>query len=143
MLYCFIVVLAVVLFSGRPINLMAWLCLPAVMCVEYIMALGVAMLSSSVTVYFRDLQHILGIVAMAWQFLTPIMYPLEIVPERMLGLFMLNPMTPVITAYRDILYYGQIPRLSTLSHALVFGVVILLLGYFMFGRLKKRFAEEL
>jgi ABC-2 type transport system permease protein len=143
MLYCFVVVLLTVVVSGRPINLVAWLCLPVIMAIEYVMALGVAMLSSAVTVYFRDLQHILGIFTMAWQFLTPILYPLSWVPDAMMPIFMINPMTPVIIAYRDILYYGRIPDLSTLLHALLFGVVILTLGALVFGKLKKRFAEEL
>lgn len=143
MLYCFVVVLAVVLLSGRPINVVAWLYLPLIMSVEYIMALGVAMLSSSITVFFRDLQYILGILSMAWQFLTPIMYPLDIVPKDMQPIFMLNPMTPIIMAYRDILYYGQVPHLSTLTSALGFGVIILAVGALVFGRLKKRFAEAL
>jgi ABC-2 type transport system permease protein len=143
MLYCFVVVLLMVVVSGRPVNIIAWMFLPAIMLVEYVMALGVALLSSSVTVYFRDLQHILGIVAMAWQFLTPILYPLSFVPEPMQRMFLLNPMTPVIIAYRDILYYGTIPYMSTLLHAAVFGIVILVVGWIVFGRLKRNFAEEL
>ena len=143
MLYCFVVVLAVVLISGIKFNPLAWLCLPIIMIVEYIMALGVAFLASSITVFFRDLQHILGIVAMAWQFLTPILYSIDIVPENMMPIFMLNPMTPIIIAYRDILYFGRVPELFTLLHALLFGVIILSTGFMMFGQLKKRFAEEL
>jgi ABC-2 type transport system permease protein len=143
MLYCFIIVIAVVLFSGVQISFLAFLCLPLIMAVEYIMALGVCFLVSAITVYFRDLQHIMGILAMAWQFLTPILYPLEMVPDEMMPIFMMNPMTPVIIAYRDILYYGRVPELFTLLHAFVFGIVILVIGVAVFGKLKKRFAEVL
>lgn len=66
MLLTFLVIFAVVLISGVGLNPLALLCLPIVMVVEYIMALGIAMLTSAVTVYFRDLEHILGIVSMAW-----------------------------------------------------------------------------
>ena len=143
MLYCFVVVVVVVFISGVPFHALAWLCLPVVMAVEYVMALGIALIVSSITVYFRDLQHIMGIVAMAWQFLTPVMYSIDIVPESIKPVFMLNPMTPVIIAYRDVLYYGRAPQLSTLAMALVFGVVLLAAGGLVFGRLKKHFAEEL
>jgi len=143
MLYCFIVVIAVVIISGVKMSFSALLCLPVVMVVEYVMALGVCFLVSAVTVYFRDLQHIMGIIAMAWQFLTPIMYPLDIVPESVRPVFMLNPMTPVITVYRDILYYGRAPELSTLLNAALFGIVMLITGFLVFGKLKKRFAEVL
>jgi len=143
MLYCFIVVIAVVIFSGIQINLTAFLFLPLIMAIEYILALGICFIVSAVTVYFRDLQHIMGILAMAWQFLTPILYPITIVPDNLMPVFMLNPMTPVINAYRDILYYGNIPQIFTLIHAAVFGIVILIAGVLIFGKLKRRFAEVL
>lgn len=143
MLYCFIIVIAVVIISGIKISLTAWLCLPVIMAVEYIMALGLCFLLSAVGVYFRDLQHIMGIIGMAWYFLTPIFYPIEMVTESMIPIFMLNPMTPVIIAYRDVLYYGKVPELFTLLHATAFGIVILIIGLIVFGQLKKRFAEVL
>ncbi|MFZ2538007.1 MAG: ABC transporter permease [Oscillospiraceae bacterium] len=143
MLLCFIVVFIVVLFSGVSINPIALLYLPIVFIIEYILALGIAFVTSAITVYFRDLEHILGIVSMAWMYLTPIMYSLEIVPKEYKSLFMLNPMTSIITAYRDILYYGRIPQMDTLLHALSFGFIVLLIGIITFSLLKKRFAEEL
>ncbi|MCL2342405.1 MAG: ABC transporter permease [Firmicutes bacterium] len=143
MLYCFVVVIAVVLISGVPLNLMAWLCLPVIMVVEYVMALGMALIVSSISVYFRDLQYIMGILAMAWQFLTPVMYPIDAVPANIMPIFILNPMTPVIVAYREILYYGRVPEILTLGHALLFGLVLLAAGVLIFGRLKRHFAEEL
>jgi ABC-2 type transport system permease protein len=143
MLLCFIVVFAVVFFSGIRVNPVVWMFLPIVMLVEYIMGLGIAMISSAVTVYFRDLQHILGIVQMAWMFMTPIVYPISYVPEHLLPIFYMNPMTPIVTAYRDILYYARPPMLSTLVSALCFGIVMLAAGFAVFNRLKRGFAEEL
>ena len=129
--------------SGIGINFYALLFLPLIMAVEYVLAMGIAMLSSALTVYFRDLEHILGIVTMAWQYLTPIMYPMDIVPEEFLPVFYANPMTPIIVAYRDILYYKKIPEINTLLHASVLGIVILLLGNIAFTRLQRDFVEEL
>ena len=99
------------------------------------------MIISTVDVYFRDLEHILGIVSMAWMFMTPIMYDLSIVPARLQPLFQLNPMTSVVTAYRDIMYAGSVPKLSTLGVALGMGIVFLVLGFLIFGKLKRRFSE--
>lgn len=143
MLFCFVVIFIVVAFSGVGFNPKALALLPFVMAVEYILALGVAMLSSAVTVYFRDLEHILGIIAMAWQYLTPVMYAMDIVPENYLPIFMVNPMTPVILAYRDILYYAKVPELETLLHALILGLLVLLAGSLVFQKLQQHFAEEL
>jgi ABC-2 type transport system permease protein len=143
MLYGFIIVIIVVMFSDVKMNFLAFLYLPFVMFVEYMTALGVALIASSTTVYFRDLQQILGIVAMAWQFMTPVIYSISDVPESLRPIFMLNPMTPVIIAYREILYYGNIPQFGTLLYALVFSFFILTAGWHVFSVLQRRFAEEL
>jgi ABC-2 type transport system permease protein len=113
------------------------------MAVEYILALAAAFVSSAITVYFRDMQHILGIISMAWMYLTPIMYPVDLVPEKYRLIFFLNPMTPIVIAYRDILYAGQIPKMTTLIHASALGLVLLCAGMFIFGKLKKYFVEEM
>lgn len=143
MLFCFIIIFAALMVSGIGINFYALLFLPLIMAVEYVLAMGIAMLSSALTVYFRDLEHILGIVTMAWQYLTPIMYPMDIVPEEFLPVFYANPMTPIIVAYRDILYYKKVPEINTLLHASVLGIIILLLGNIAFTRLQRDFVEEL
>lgn len=143
MLLTFIVIFAVVLLSGIGMNIIALLYLPIIFFVEFILALGITMLASALTVYFRDLEYILGIISMAWMYLTPIIYPVEQVPLEIMPIFNLNPMTPIIIAYRDILYYKQIPQVSTLLHALILGIAILIIGCFAFSKLKRHFAEEL
>lgn len=143
MLLCFVVIFAVLIFSGFGINITVLPYLIVIFAVEYVMALGIAMLSSALAVFFRDLQYILSIIAMAWMYLTPIIYSVDIVPPGYRYIFGLNPMTPIVTAYRDILYYQKSPDLSTLSQGLLLGVVVLILGSLVFGKLKKSFAEEL
>ena len=143
MLLSFLVIFAVLLFSGRTLNPLGLLCLPVIMLVEYLLALGMAMMTSAITVYIRDLEYILGIVTMAWQFLSPVMYSVEMVPEELKSLFYMNPMTPVIIAYRDVLYYGEVPELGTLLHAVGVGAGLLIVGTLLFGKLKKHFAEEM
>ena len=141
MLYCEVVVLAVCIFSGVQFSAAGLLCLPLVMLVEYIFALGITMIISAIDVYFRDLEHILGIVAMAWMFMTPIMYDLSQVPQNLVPLFRLNPMTNIVTAYRDILYAGKVPQLGSLGISLGIGIVFLVIGFLVFGRMKRRFSE--
>ena len=143
MLLTFIVVFAVLILSGKGINPYAVIYLPVVIMAEYILAVSLTMVVSAVTVYLRDMQHILAIVTMAWQFLTPVMYSIDMVPEKLLPIFNLNPMTPIIVAYRDILYYKQVPRLQTLLHGFLFSIVLMIIGWNVFGHLKKHFAEEM
>lgn len=143
MLFSFVIIFLAILFSGIGFNFKAILYLPIIMIVEYILALGIAMLTSALTVYFRDLEHILGIVTMAWMYLTPILYSVDMIPENLLPIFYLNPLTPIIIGYRDILYYKNIPHIGTLAHGLVLGIVILIIGWISFDRLQRGFAEEL
>lgn len=143
MLLSFLVVFAALLVTGKGINIGVLIYLVPVIMAEYLLALGIALISSSLTVYFRDLEYVLNNVAMAWQFLTPVMYGVDMVPENVQGVFMLNPMTPVIIAYRDILYYQQAPHLNTLLMAFVLGIVLLVFGWILFGYLEKHFVEEL
>ena len=143
MLFCFIVIFAVIIVSGVGVNPVALLYLPVIMIVEFIMALGGAMLTSALTVYFRDLEYILGILTMAWMYFTPVVYSMEMVPDWIKPYFNLNPMTPVINAYRDILYYKQVPHLLTLVQGLVLGIIVLIIGSISFRKLQRGFAEEL
>ena len=155
MLLCFLVVFIVMIIGGiDPNSTFHWtalLYLPIVMIVEYVLALGFAMLASALTVYFRDLEHILGIITMAWMYATPILYDVSMIQNilvekgmgNLMHLYMLNPMTPIIVAYHQILYYGQAPDMSTLLSAVVLGLFFLILGYLVFRKLQRGFAEEL
>lgn len=142
MLLCFVVVFIV---SGISvgINFKVLPFLIPTMIIEYILALGIALIVSGITVYFRDMEHILGIFVMAWQFLSPIMYSIDMVPEALRGVFMLNPMSAIIIAYRNIVYEKCAPDMSTMLLALVTGVVFLVIGWKLFERMQKHFAEEL
>ena len=147
MILTFIVVFVVVIISGRGLNPLALLCLPVVMIVEYILCLGIARIVSSLTVYLRDLQYILGIFVMALQYLTPVMYGVDMVERSSAGkwlvmMFNLNPMTPIIKIYRQIIYYGEVPELGSLLIAVAVGVVFIVVGEILFKRLQKGFAEE-
>lgn len=143
MLLTFIVIFAVLVLSGFGINFRIIWVLPIIMIVEYIFSLGVAMITSALTVYFRDLEYILGIISMSWMYLTPIMYSIEIIPEQFRTLVYLNPMTSIILSYKDILYYKRMVDLKTLGLAFFVGFVALVIGFILFNKLQKRFVEEL
>jgi ABC-2 type transport system permease protein len=143
MLLTFVVVFAVIIVSGVGINFVAVLFLPIVMLVEYLLAIGITFFISAVTVFFKDMQYIMNIISMVWMYMTPVLYPESIVPEKYLGLYKLNPVTPIVIAYRDILYYKKIPDLSNLLSAIILGVVFLVIGTVSFSRMKRHFAEEM
>lgn len=143
MLLTFIVIFIVLILSGYGLNVVALLFLPLIMVIEYVLALGICMLTSALAVYFRDLEYIMGIITMAWMYLTPILYTADIVPDSIKTVFNLNPMTPIIEAYQQILYYKQIPDMDTLMQAAIIGVIALVIGCLGFEKMQRKFVEEL
>lgn len=143
MLLSFIIVFLAVLTAGWGFNPLALLFLPLIMVIEYLLALGIAFIVSAVTVYFRDLEQIVGVLMMAWVYLTPIMYDIESVPEQLRTLIFLNPMTPVIVVYHDILYYRTFPDAACLLQAGLISLALFAVGFLLFWRLDRGFAEEL
>ena len=137
-----IIILAFVIFSGVGLS---WYILlyPLILLVQYILLLGISFIVSSVTVYFRDLEHIIGVVLMAAFYGTPIVYKLEQLPANLQIIMQLNPMTHLINAYRDIFYYHQMPNMKILCLLLGISVILTIIGYFIFKKLQKGFAEEL
>ncbi len=137
-----IIILAFVIFSGVGLS---WhlLLYPFVLLVQYILLLGISFIVSSITVYFRDLEHIIGVVLLAAFYGTPIVYKLEQLPANLQIIMQLNPMTHIINGYRDIFYYHQIPNMKVLGILLGISVIITIVGYFLFKKLQKGFAEQL
>ena len=143
MLLSFIIVLLAVIFSGVTINLAAWLFLPLIMMIEFFLALGVTYIISALNVYFSDLEYITQIVAMVWMYLTPVIYPIDMVPKRYVALFYFNPMTSIVNSYRNILYYGKAPEMNMLINALLWSLSICVIGHLIFAKLQRHFVEEL
>ena len=143
MLLSFVVIFFVLIISGFGIEVRCLWMLPIVLVVEYILVLGIAMLTSALTVYFRDLEYILGIFAMLWMYLTPVLYEIEQIQEKLRFLIYLNPMTGIILCYRDILYYKRLPKFSNMGIACGIGIAFFILGCYVFNKLQKRFVEEL
>lgn len=137
-----IIILAFVIFSGVGLS---WYILlyPFVLLIQYILLLGIAFIVSSITVYFRDLEHIIGIILLAAFYGTPIVYKLEQLPANLQILMQLNPMTHIINGYRDIFYYHQMPNMKVLLILLGISVLLTVVGYFIFKKLQKGFAEQL
>ena len=137
-----IIILAFVIFSGIGLS---WYLVfyPFILLIQFILLLGISFIVSSVTVYFRDLEHIIGVILMAAFYATPIVYKLEQLPANLQIVMQLNPMTHLINAYRDIFYYHQMPNMQILCILLALSILLTVIGYFIFKKLQKGFAEEL
>jgi len=142
MVLSMLVVFAALIFSGIGLS---WfiVALPVIMGIQFLFVLGLVLIFSAVNVYFRDIQHILEIVVMAWFYVTPIVYTPEMVPQSLSWLLDINPMSGIVESYRNILYYKCMPDFSTMLLALTFGAVSTLIGVAVFQKLQRGFAEEL
>lgn len=96
---------------------------------------------SAVEVHFRDVGHAVPLGLQLAMFVSPVAYPLSAVPERFLPLYALNPMASIIDGYRRVILLGVAPDLSHLALALVVSLVAAGLGYALFKRAERTFAD--
>ncbi|PWU24493.1 MAG: ABC transporter permease [Candidatus Rokuibacteriota bacterium] len=116
---------------------------PILIGLEYLVALGLVLFFSALNVFFRDLQHIIVHLLTILQFLTPIFYPLTLVPEPFRAWAFMNPLTVLISAFQDVLFFNRLPAWPPLLGLLLFACVVLSLTAPMFARYKRTFAEAL
>ena len=100
----------------------------------FIFSLGIGLILSSYAVFFRDLLHLYSVVLMLWMYLTPIFYPITIVPEKFIAFIKLNPIYYYIEYFRSILLYNEMPTLSLNLICLGYSFFFLILGIFVFSK---------
>ena len=136
------VLLSFLLISGGRLT-SAILMLPLVILIQFLLILSVGYLVATVHVTFRDTQHILGISLMLLFYLTPVFYDASALSQRYQAFYRLNPLFHLITAYRAILIYGELPDITTLLMLGALAGLFLWLGHTVFTRASYRFVEEL
>ncbi|MBR6033843.1 MAG: ABC transporter permease [Clostridia bacterium] len=116
---------------------------PIIVIVQYIFQLGISFIVSAITVYFRDIEHFIGIALQVLFYATPIVYDAATIPGSFQIIMKLNPMAYFITAYRSIFYYHTMPDWGGILLMLALSIVLIVVGYLIFRKLQKGFAEEL
>ncbi len=147
-----LIVLFGMLFIFR-VRLTRWaLLLPLVIFTQLLFTLGLGFMLSTANVFYRDTGMIMDVVMLAWFFVTPIFYHIAILPQHQLLLgfdlnihrltYILNPMASLIATYRVILYDGARPALDFFFRTFVTSLLTMIVGYLVFMRYSKVFAEE-
>jgi lipopolysaccharide transport system permease protein len=131
--------IAVLIIQGKLHLSILWL--PVVVVPQILATLGAAWLVASLGVYIRDMVQAMSLILMAWLYLTPIIYPESVVPERYGWLLNLNPFTPLVRSYRQIMLEGRAPDWQGLAYFTVFALVAFLFGYWWFARTRRGFAD--
>ena len=137
------IIAAALVYFAVPVRPLELLWLPVVVLVQLFLTLGLALIVSSLTVHFRDLKDILGNLMTFWFLATPIIYPMSLAPPSGKVLLDLNPFTHLVISYQEILFYdGPFGHWKWLLALGGVSIVLFLLGYFLFDRLRDSFAEE-
>ncbi len=129
-----------VLLGNLPLTILLF---PVIHSVYFCLIFGAGLFLSALFVYFRDLNQIWEVLVNILFFTSPIIYPLSIVPDYLMPYYMLNPLTALITMYRDVMVNGSLPSFNNLAVALGLGAIIFLIGSFTFNKLQRRFAEAI
>lgn len=136
--FSLIAMVIVMLVTGAPFHA-TLLLLPIPIFYTFLFSVGLGILLSAVTVFFRDIAHFYSVFILAWTYFTPIFYPVEILPDAVMQLMRLNPMYHLVTYMRSIVLYGVFPSLKENLLCLCLGLLMLALGLFVFYKKQDKF----
>lgn len=134
-----LIVVLMVIFQGNfsPAGL---LFLPLILLIQLLLMVGVGLITAALNVFYRDIRSLLVLGIQVWFYASPIIYPTSLVPDWLQPFYFLNPMAGIITAYRDVLLYNQLPG-QYLWIAALTSAIICFIGFFVFKRVEFRFAD--
>ena len=120
----------------------AILALPWVLAVQIMFTIAISLLLAMGNLFYRDVKYLFELVVMVWMFLTAVLYPVSQIGGTLGRVMMLNPMTPILEGYRDVLLRGRIPEPSSFLITTMMSAVFLLVAWVMFHRAEYAFAEN-
>ena len=113
---------------------------PVVILQLYVFCVGLGLFLAQANVFFRDIQYIYNAVTTAWMYLTPIFYPIEMLPDTVAWIITnLNPMYFYVGQFRDLIYYGRLPGAMLAGAGCLTAVLMLIVGIWSFTRSQDRF----
>jgi len=137
-----IMLFAIMLAVGAPLHAALWF-LPISLLIVGIFTFGVSLALTAASIFFGDVREMVQAGMPALLYLTPVIYPISIVPDRYRWFPKLNPLTYIVEIVRDPIYYGIIPSRTTLLLAIVIASGALAIGWMIFRHLAPRFHAHL
>lgn len=140
-----LIILIFILVNHRPITIYILL-LPLIMLAQYLFTLGIIFITSAINVYVRDFEYIINFIIQLLFYATPILYEMSMfagAPKIIYTLMQINPMAIIITSYRDIFYWGNMPQIELLIFVIIASCILCFIGLLIFRKLSKGFAEEI
>ncbi len=115
--------------------------LPVLLVIQVLLAIGLALPIATLSVFYYDVQHALPIALTTLFYLSPVFYPVGMVPEAVRPFYFLNPVAGLLTLYHEILYAGRMPSLSLLFGVIAGALLVYTIGYAIFNRYASVYAE--
>lgn len=115
------------------------LLLPVPLLLALFFSIGIGMILATAAVFFRDVIHLYGVFTMVWMYLTPIIYPMEILSDTMLGIVKLNPMYYYVDYFRQLTLYHTVPPVSELAVMAAWALGSIIAGTVIFKKKQDRF----
>lgn len=136
----FLLLIGLLLFYQMPIVAGALLYIPLILAIQLALILGLGLACAAMNIFYRDVQPLLTLGLQIWFYASPIIYPISQVPATLRPYYYLNPMAGILTAYRDVLLYGQAPGVSLIPSAII-ASSIFIGGFWFFKRVEFQFAD--
>ncbi|MDY4517687.1 MAG: ABC transporter permease [Candidatus Spyradocola sp.] len=138
----FLLFLIYYIATGANVHPNGWILLTPVLLLHLaLLSLGVGIIISALTTKYRDLAMVVSFGVQLWMYATPVAYDLTLIPDQFLGLYMLNPVTPVITMFRYAFLGVGEPHLVAYGISWIVTLAVLLLGVMLFNRVEKTFMD--
>ena len=109
--------------------------------IQNIFTYGISLFVAAANLFYRDIQYLLSLLLLVWMYLTPVIYPLEMFPDKYRWIFQLNPMAVFINAYRQVILGGSAPNFFSLGVGLLLSLVLYGFGFWVFKKLEGVFAD--
>lgn len=109
--------------------------------IQMLFTYGLSLVAAAFNLFYRDIQYVISLALVLWMYLTPVIYPVEIFPDRYRFIFQLNPMAVLINAYREVLLSHGNPNFVSLSIALMVSLLTVVVGLAIFKKLEGLFAD--
>lgn len=135
-----VVFVLMMLFYRFPLG-PTFLLVPLLLLIQVLLTSGVVLFSSALNVFYRDVRFIVPLGVQLWMYLTPIIYPVDLVPDRFRAIYMLNPMAVLIDGYRRAILYQEWPDPTQLLVATAVSLLVFVLAYAYFKRAEAVFAD--
>lgn len=141
-LFAISILIVYMIIYQLPINLNILWVIP-IFFIQQIFTLGLSLFFAAANLLYRDIQYLLGMILLLWMYLTPVIYPADMVPEKYKIIYQLNPMAVIINAYRQVILGLSEPKYSSLIIALIVSFITLIIGFSYFKSREKIFADNI